>query len=1136
MPSKPARRGRGCLVTLLVLLLAAGAGFLLRQPIARFAVNVAVGYLARSLDARVEYESIEGDIFSHPTVVGLRVHLNGDSLRVGRVTMRYAPLGFLFGRIPVSELEVVRPELFFAALPGPDTAPPAEDRPVSLPRLELDRLTIEDGRIYLADTLRVDSLELVASGRSTPQSAVVELLTLRAVATREELGLRRLSARARLTPRTLVLEELDLRTDRSQLRGEARFAFENGGVHLELERLTLDLAELTGPLELSPGEVQGMFRARGEAGLGADRRTARLDFSTAALGFEGVRLPDLTGNLRFDDPVLRLDVSGRDSALGEFVLDGSLNRENLRFSVRGRFRGIRAAGFDPTLPDLVLDADLSATGTGLERVEADIGGRVPGLGIDTFRLAGGRDRDRVEVTRFDATGRSGRVQASGSWSAGGRVRGEALFTDLDVGPFVQLAGVTAAGRLSGLLQAEGTADSLAVAGGLRLREFEFDDLHLGAAVFHADAVVGRGLHGRVAVGAEEIRWGEMEVSAAQLTLLDTEFDIRVERPLDRLTARGTHELTRDRLRLAVAGFEFATARETLALVEPFGVDWSADSLAVRGVRYEVADGTVEFDLLQSGAAGPQLELSARGLNLARVRELLSLDFELEGTADLSVTGRDTLAGKLLLTDLAVPGMRMALRHTVLDLRLLLSGPEGAGRLFVDGLRFVHDRDTSVITGHADFTTRDSFALVGVDITAVLADPGAWPLAFLQGIVDLRSGTIYGTLGLRGDLATPELSGRVRISRGQLWVPALNTMLERVNAEITANRGRVNLEKVAGAAGTGVVTAEGFLEFGRDWQLDTLALLIRSEDAVIRPLPEVHAVVSGDVRLALAPGRPFSIEGDLWAREALVTVGFGNEAPPTAPAPGEDSVVFDLRIRAERGVWLRNRMADIELSLDLSLRKTMQDETWTGHLSTRQGNIYYLDRTLRVTRGEIMFQSIGSLDPDLDIVAELPVRARNGDGGVLPERILLTLGGTLNRPEFRFSSEPMVWDENEIITYLSLDVTPAEYDAFDNREAIARYLSGRLLGFAQTQFTKQVRQWLTVDALRFESELTGGEGQRVTVGKYVGRDLYITYTQNFTGEMLPEFRVEYYIDRRNEVIGERNDQGRFSVRYRHRLRY
>jgi hypothetical protein len=57
-----------------------------------------------------------------------------------------------------------------------------------------------------------------------------------------------------------------------------------------------------------------------------------------------------------------------------------------------------------------------------------------------------------------------------------------------------------------------------------------------------------------------------------------------------------------------------------------------------------------------------------------------------------------------------------------------------------------------------------------------------------------------------------------------------------------------------------------------------------------------------------------------------------------------------------------------------------------------------------------------------------------------------------------------------------------------------------------------------------------------VGKYVGRNFYVSYTQSFTGDIQPQVKVEYYISRRNEIVAELGEKGRTSLRYRFKLRY
>jgi autotransporter translocation and assembly factor TamB len=147
---------------------------------------------------------------------------------------------------------------------------------------------------------------------------------------------------------------------------------------------------------------------------------------------------------------------------------------------------------------------------------------------------------------------------------------------------------------------------------------------------------------------------------------------------------------------------------------------------------------------------------------------------------------------------------------------------------------------------------------------------------------------------------------------------------------------------------------------------------------------------------------------------------------------------------------------------------------------------------------------------------------------VPGKVVLTLTGTLAQPAFGFRSEPPIWDETAIASYLSLNVIPGQLDSTD---AVTKLLSQRLLSYFQMQVSKRARGFVNLDYLEFESGFLGRE-TKVTVGKYVGRNLYVSYTQNFTPDLNPSFRVEYYINRKNEILAE----GTAGVPYRSSLRY
>jgi len=557
----------------------------------------------------------------------------------------------------------------------------------------------------------------------------------------------------------------------------------------------------------------------------------------------------------------------------------------------------------------------------------------------------------------------------------------------------------------------------------------------------------------------------------------------------------------------------------------FDVTWRPESLSIGDGRWQVAGGQVSAELAVRRAGGIRAAVDGSGLNLRKLQKLVRLPAELWGTVDFRLAGEDSFSLGISAQDLGAPEIGLAVKDLGLEASLSRS------RARLDRLWFVHDVETTSVSGWLEY---DSSGVRDLDLRAAIADPGPWVLFFLKQTLDLRDGKVYGQLALGGGFTEPNLVGRARVVDGRVFVPAVSTEVERVNAELTAGGSRVTVEKLSGGSGRGIVTASGFVDLGTDWVAESLWFRVRPDAASLSPLPQVFAVASADLVLAQRLNRPLFVSGTVHVEEALLAFGFGPSTPPPA-ATAVDSTVYDIRVLAERGVWLRNDAADIELAADFTLHRSATEELYTGQFTTRQGTLYYLDHTLQVTRGELRFDNISSLNPALDIVAELPVRHRQ-DRNAAPDSIVLSLGGTLLRPDFRLSAVPPVWDENQIITYLNLNVTPEELADIENRQAATRYLSERLLGYFQTQAAKRLRKFVGLDELRLESGLTGREGYRVTVGKYIGRDLYVTYSQGFSGTLQPAFTVEYFLSPRSGIVGAKSEEGRYSVRYRFRLKY
>jgi autotransporter translocation and assembly factor TamB len=1119
MPSK--RAGR--LVLVLALAAAAAALFGLRQQLGRFAFRRVLAALGTAVKGRVSCERISGDAFAHPRVVGLRVQRGEDSVVIDSVDLRYDLVGMLRGRLAFADVVLHGPVVFLGSQRQPGAAS-VRSGPVRFPRAAVERLIVRGGRVFVDHELRADSLDLALRLGAGPERLQAQLVSVRARLVRESLQLRNVSALCIVTPDSVRLADCQVLTGASRLRGDLQFAIADHGLRAKVSDLRLSLPEFT--------SVPGRVSFRG-AGLVRDSlRQVRGHYEADSVRLGELALPGVVGQVNLDGDQLGLSLSGSDARLGDFAADASINIRTLTYSARAVMGGCEVRALVPSLPSFHVSLRLSLSGARFDSVRFDALGSADDLGVETMAVCGSYSRGRVAVEHLEAAGRAGRLSGFGFWAdslGSADVRVESLDARL-LGQFVKL---DMAGRLSGELRCRFGPRALALAGSLRAGELSTRDFGFGSGLAQFDLAYEQTLQGNLIVGLDSVYAAGVSAEGAQLSLDSGEFFVRVDLPKNRLRAAGHAEVSAAETRLAVRMLEFATERETMDVTKPFAVELRAETLRVSDFATRVAGGELGLDISRRGSALPEVHLRARQVDLAHVAALVQLSESLAGTVDLSVNGRDTLAVDLTAERLAVPAIGLKLSSAAGRFSLQ------PGRLAIDRLGFVGADsalpDSSSISGSVGFDMAAGLRLTNLDLRAMLRNPGPWVFFFLQPTFAVQQGLVYGDVTVRGDPAAPTLGGRVRVSRGLIRMPDLNADVERLAAELTFSGRRINLQKISGRAGKGSVVAIGLVDIGRNWQVDSVVCSVELSGASVNPQPEVFAVGSGSLRIGWSPTRPLAVSGDVQVDEALLAFGFGE---PTVPAAGPDTMVlYDVRVHAERNVWLRNQLADVEFSGDLGLRKTRTDVVYSGELVSRQGALYYLDHTLRVTSGTVRFENINRLDPDLALAAEMPIRSAARDSsGRVPERVVITVSGTLEKPSLTLGSEPAGWGAEQIASYLSLNVTPDELSAMDQKEAVTRLLSERLLGYFQTQVSKRARGFASLDYLEFESGLLTGLDTKVTVGKYVGRNLYIAYTQNFSGDFQPAFRVEYYLDRRNELLAERTEAGRYSLRYRFKLRY
>ena len=307
------------------------------------------------------------------------------------------------------------------------------------------------------------------------------------------------------------------------------------------------------------------------------------------------------------------------------------------------------------------------------------------------------------------------------------------------------------------------------------------------------------------------------------------------------------------------------------------------------------------------------------------------------------------------------------------------------------------------------------------------------------------------------------------------------------------------------------------------------------DAQAQFLPYAYGKGSGNFTVGMKDVVSY-YNGNVNVQEGVVPIEFGmqvDQVPETKP------VIYrmNVKISGDRNIWLRNRDADIELGGEIYMIKESGPLYITGNLETKRGNYYWLNHTLTITEGKIIFiPEAEMIDPQLDIWAELNTRERSSESNE-EIKIKLHFFGTLLQPVFEFFTEPEgIFTEQDIIAYLNLNTTWHELESMKLGQQVGEVLPRSLLSWLESDVSRRIRAYTGLDYLRIDAPLfQPDEKTKLTVGKYVSRNLFITYTYDITS-FANEFNVEYFIDDRNEILIRRDEVGEYGLEYQYRIRF
>ncbi len=732
------------------------------------------------------------------------------------------------------------------------------------------------------------------------------------------------------------------------------------------------------------------------------------------------------------------------------------------------------------------------------------------------------DRRARAIDALTLATAGGKLDASGEVLTEARLAsGTAKFVASDVSKLAPWVGLQGAGKLDGTIDLEharGVQRARFAARGVAVRIVGMKSGPLEATTLGArgDIVDPLGRADGSLVGtATGAMWRDVSITTADLELDRAGGNSRFRANASgqyrgdfEAHAVGRHSGSRASGTAVLESFSGRVREHDFRIARPLELTTRGGEVAVRDVSLAVDGGSVEGAWGYGGARGVgRLRMTELPLDLVGlVSDRLSLGGHVSGEIERRTHGSEIVT---------------ALQSE--DATVVTSGGAGAAQGFAVDLTASSSAWRSRISGKVRAATNPST----LDIVAEL------PIGFVGGttrdplrgrvsgaldadlIDDLllpdnehASGWLDVDLTLGGNLESPQVEGRVT---GALDYAsgATGMTLKLDEIELVADGARIEVVRLRGGDGRhGRVEGNGSVTLGGRLAPARYDLHVSFTDTYVAKLDEIELRGSGALALT-GPGDSLSLSGSFSSNEA--TIRIPDRLPPDVATLPVEHVNLEASRRPAAQVEARPKGPPIELDVELGFPSRLRVEDpnleseWRGTLFVR-GDIAHPDiqGELQVVRGRFdlagirftatagrfTFEELTNV-PMIDVTA---VADRNDIEATLK------LQGPANTPVVTLTSNPSL-PQDEILSRLMFGETAGTLTAGQSiqlAQAAAR-LSGTGPGLGSTVLGR-LRRFARVD--RIEVKDSGdpqNAGTSVSVGKYIGDRVYLSYDQAVQGE-------------------------------------
>ncbi len=543
-----------------------------------------------------------------------------------------------------------------------------------------------------------------------------------------------------------------------------------------------------------------------------------------------------------------------------------------------------------------------------------------------------------------------------------------------------------------------------------------------------------------------------------------------------------------------------------------------------------------------------LEAEVSAVRLEEVGSLIPENLRIEGVLDMKLRVGNTFENPEMGLDARIrnPGFEGVVADSV-TLKAAYSG----SRLSIEKLIIKGGGKDCFVTGsipllvnlaepHLEGIMEDSLSL-DVD----LGKSNLRAMTLLTDEIDFASGEVQVRVALGGTLGSPVWRGKGEVAGGEGVFTRTNTYFHDLVATFHFSQDSLIVPAISAKLmgggrleGSGRAKMEDFLPAGIDFDLVARNYMVNQVRYISSLAFDSNIRVSGPV------SHP-DVTGDVTIYRGVldIPVSGGEPGEEEKPTPFE----LQLSLQADKNLWIRNRQMNIEVSVDMDLVTREGRIVPVGDVEVIRGTYTYYGSVFEIERGEIHFFGSHPINPALDVLATRQIRGRIVEGGSsrrVTNDFNLSVYGNYRDVRFDIlvydtNGDVLPIDRQKALTLLLANMTNEEFEkqATPSRQKFVSQIESIL----NQQTSSLIQPISNLDILELRTNLLSGDSEatsaQVTVGQYVTRDFFVSYSQDIIDPSVNNIAVEVFLGRKSSVVGQTDSKGKqYSIELRYRMSY